>query len=136
MLIEPAATAAALRAAAGSGALRSALAGLDVELVVLFGSALDGAAPRDVDVAVGFHPGVSGDPLAVLDAVAAVAPGDHIDLLDLDRAGPVARVESLTKGVVLLETTPGAFTRRQMFAMGEYVETAYLREALLRDLAS
>lgn len=136
MTIDAATTAAALRAAAAEEALRAACEPLGIELVVLFGSAVTGEAPRDVDVAVGFRPQADHDLIATLDAIATIAPGDHVDLLDLDRAGPVARVEALTKGEVLLETTPGAFARREMFALGEFLETAHLREALLRELAS
>ena len=75
------------------------------------------------------------DLLGAVEDLAALVPGDHLDVMDLDRAGPVARVEALTKGEVLLETRRGAFTEREMSALGEYLETAYLRDALLRELA-
>lgn len=57
-------------------------------------------APADVDVAVGFDPRAVGDIRGVIEALASLSlvPGDHLDVMDLDRAGPVARVEALIKG--------------------------------------
>lgn len=135
MPIDAATTRASLLAAADDRRLEQACATLGIELLVLFGSGVDAETPADVDLAVGYEPEAEHDLLALLDAVAGLAPGDHVDVLDLDRAGPVARVQALTRGRVLVERTPGVFTRREMFALGEYAETSHMREALLRELA-
>lgn len=126
---------AALDAAAGDGRLHQVCEAFDLDLVVLFGSAITGADPRDVDVAVGFRHGIERDLLGAVGALAELVPGDHLDIMDLDRAGPVARVEALVGGRVLYERVPGTFTQREMRALGEYLDTAYLRRALLCELA-
>ena len=138
MFIPVAAALAELRRAAADGRLGAVCARQGIELVVLFGSAVHSQRPgaaRDVDVAVAFRRSGRRDLLGAVEDLAALVPGDHLDVMDLDRAGPVARVEALTKGEVLLETRRGAFTEREMSALGEYLETAYLRDALLRELA-
>jgi len=134
MTIDAATTRASLLAAVDDGRVRSMCERLGLDLLVLFGSALTTDDPGDVDLAVGYGPGVDHDLLAFLDAVHDLAPGDFVDVLDLDRAGPVARVQALIRGRVLYERSPGTFTRREMFALGEYAETSHMREALLREL--
>lgn len=128
-------TLAALDAAVDDGRVQHLCETFGVDLVVLFGSARHGADPRDVDLAVGFRHGIERDLLGVVDALSGLAPGDHLDVMDLDRAGPVARVEALVAGRLLYEAAPGIFTQREMRALGEYLDTAYLRQALIRELA-
>lgn len=106
-----------------------------VELLVLFGSAVSGEAPRDVDLAAGFVHGADKNVVAFVNALTELVPGDHIDLLDLNTAGPVARVEALTKGRVLYEARPSIHAEREIAALGEYLDTAYLREMLLQEPA-
>ncbi|WP_226346923.1 hypothetical protein [Agilicoccus flavus] len=125
----------ALDAAVDDGRIEQVCRAHAVELLVLFGSALHSPDPRDVDVAVGFGHGTARDLLGTIDALADLVPGDHLDVMDLDRAGPVARVEALVGCRILYEGRAGAFTEREMSALGEYLDTAYLRTALLRDLA-
>lgn len=126
---------AVLHAAADDGRLAELCGRHGVELVVLFGSAVNGEHPNDVDVAVGFEYGVAKDVIGFAHELAKVVPGDHVDILDLNAAGPVARVEALTRGRVLYEARPSVFAQREIAALGEYLDTAYLREALLRELA-
>lgn len=107
-----------------------------MDLLVLFGSALKADAPEDIDLGVAFAHGSKGDPLDFLNALAEVVPGDHFDVMDLDRAGPVARHRALTRCRLLFASAPAAFHERQIFAINHYIETKPLREALLNRLST
>ena len=56
---------------------------------------------------------------------------DAVDLGVRGHTDPGCRTPTATP----VERTPHTFTRREMFALGEYAETSHMREALLRDLA-
>lgn len=79
-------------------------------------------------------PGEPGDFLLFLDGLAALVPGDHLDVMDLAAAGPVAMRRALVDCRVLYATTPAAFFERQVFAINHYIETQPLRDALLESL--
>lgn len=113
-----------------------------IDLIMLFGSAVDdgdtgtvGIAPRDLDLAVGFRYGKPRNLLATVNALEELVPGDHLDVMDLDRAGPVARERALRGGRVLYQRCPAAFFEREIFAMKEYMETRELRARQLMELA-
>lgn len=105
-----------------------------VELVVLFGSAAKGRArPRsDLDIAV------LGDRPVDLDALYLVLVPrlgtDHLDLVDLSRAGPLLAFEVARHGRLLFERTPGAFRGFQALASRRYCDTAKLRSAQQRAI--
>lgn len=124
-----------LRAAAGDGALAALAQAHGIELVVLFGSALHTDTPHDVDVAVGFGTPGSHPLLDVVGALTDLA-GDRLDVLDLDRGGPVVRQRALTQGEVVVELRPGAFATRQMAAMREFIETKPFRRLDLELMAT
>lgn len=111
-----------LRAARADGRLAQACAATGIELVMLFGSAATEPDPGDVDLAVAFVDPRARDVLAAVTALHGLV-GDALDVLDLDRAGPVARQRALTQGEVLVQLRPGAFATRQMAAMREFIET-------------
>ncbi len=106
-----------------------------IDLIMLFGSAMSGTRPRDLDLAVGFRYGEPRDFLATVNALEELIPGDHLDIMDLDRAGPVARERALRSGRVLYQRNPAAFFEREIGAVKEYMETRHLREAQLAELA-
>lgn len=60
---------------------------------------------------------------------------EGFDLLDLRRAGPVARDRALSGGRLLYQAAPGIFPNAQIAAMMERLETAAFRRAEL-DLLS
>ncbi|KAA2261907.1 hypothetical protein F0L68_14425 [Solihabitans fulvus] len=105
-----------------------------VTLLVVFGSAVrpDGT-PRDLDIAVRFSN--HSDVLGFLDQVGALAGTMRVDLMNLDRAGPVAREQALVGGVALFEEPVGAFAREQMAAITERMDTDWLRRLELEQLA-
>lgn len=123
-----------LRAAAGDGRLATLARVHHVEVAVLFGSALTCDEPGDGDLAVGFADPRDRRLLDVVNALIELA-GDAIDVLDLDRAGPVARQRALTQGELLVELRPGAFATRQMAAMREFIETKPFRRMDLELMA-
>lgn len=120
-----------LREAEASGLLGELADQLGLSLVVVFDSAARGAArPRDLDVAVGSRTGDL-DPVAVVSALMDLVGIDEVDVLDLERAGPVARQHALVPGEPLYEFPVGEFARQQMRASGERLSTEWLRR---RDL--
>ncbi len=106
----------------------------DVQLLVLFGSAVKGRRPsaRDIDLAV------QCDGPADLDALyLAVAPRlgtDRVDLVDLRRAGPLLAFEVARTGRLLFERHPGTFRQFQSLASRRYCDTEKLRRAQRRAI--
>lgn len=99
-----------------------------MDLLVLFGSArVDPETAGDVDVAYLFAHGVHGDELGLVNALGD-RYGDHLDIMPLHRAGPVAAYAALGGGEVLAELTPQRFADRQMAAFGEYCDTQRFRD--------
>ena len=123
-----------LRAAEASGALARTCAQQGVDVLVHFGSSVAGDHPGDIDLAVGFIPGRPGDLLATIDALAELVPGDHLDVMDLDRAGPVAMHRAMTGGRLLYESGPSRFAERQIFAINHYIDTEPFRRLLAESL--
>lgn len=109
------------------GELTSLCRAYGVELLVAFGSATrTDTTPRDLDVAVRFSR-PRPDLLGFLDALGTLAETMALDLMDLGRAGPVARERALTNGIPLVELVPGMFAREQMHAITERMDTDWLR---------
>ena len=117
-----------LRAAADDGRLERLCRRHGVRVLTVFGSAArPGTVPRDLDVAVGFEPHADGDVLALLDDLSVLTGSDDVDLLVLDRAGPVARERALVQCLALYESEPSAYATAQVAAMGERMDTDWLR---------
>jgi len=132
----PAEALAGLRAAARSGELTRLGDDLGLTLVLVFGSAERGEPDaRDLDVAVAARPGTRVDALAVVSTLIELTRFDGMDVMDLDRAGPVARQQALVPGEPLYEFEPGAFITEQMRASGERLSTEWMRRHSLERLA-
>ena len=124
-----------LRAAADDGRLEELCRRHDVRVMTVFGSAArSDSEPRDLDVAVGFEPHTTGDVLALLDDLTVLTGSDDIDLLVLDRAGPVARERALVECLALYESEPTAYATAQVAAMGERMDSEWLRALDLETL--
>ena len=120
-----------LRADRDNGRLGELCARVGVDLLVLFGSARrDPERAGDIDVAYSFVHGLVGDDLAVVNALGEVY-GDDLDIMPLDRAGPVAAYAALGGGEVLVQRTLDKFADRQMAAFGDYVDTQRFRDLQL-----
>jgi hypothetical protein len=59
------------------------------------------------------------DVVAVICALMDLVDSDHVDQVDLDQAGPVARQHALVPGDPLCEYRPGEFARQLMRASGQ-----------------
>lgn len=106
-----------------------------IRAVVVFGSAA--AQPddaRDLDLAVD-HDGDLDVIRLIRDLAAELAFAD-LDVLDLRRAGPVAAFEALRRPDVLFELEDADLAQRCALAAVRYADTAPLREARRRSLAS
>lgn len=126
--------------ATGDGRLDELCERRCVRIMCAFGSAAepDVPDPHDLDIAVAFEPGGDGDILALWNDLSELSgPGefDLLDLMDLDRARPVARANGLV-GVPLYERRPGELAREQTAAILERMDTAWLRRMDLALLAS
>ena len=132
----PLAALALLRAAAGDGRLDALAERQGIALLTVFGSTARGAADaHDLDVAVLPRAGRVLDVLALIDDLTVLTGSNDVDLLRLDRAGPVARERALVGCVPLYQHEPGVYGRAQMAAMTERMDTDRLRRAALEDLA-
>jgi predicted nucleotidyltransferase len=125
-----------LKAAAEDGRLEAIARARELTLVTVFGSAVDDPAnAKDIDIAVMPRWGTSLDILAVINDFMLLTNSDDVDLLDLGRAGPVAREQALTYCEVLYESDPGVFAEAQLRATMERLDTDWLRQLGLRLMA-
>lgn len=134
---DPRTALARLQAAAQDGRLDDLCARHGVRVLTVFGSVVrPEATPRDLDIAVGFEPGRPGDLLALLDDLTVLTGSDDLDVMVLDRAGPVARERGLVGCLALYESEPMAYARAQVAAIGERLDTAWLRALELEAMRS
>lgn len=125
-----------LRRDARSGRLASLCQETGIQLLVAFGSTTDSdwpLPPRDLDLAVVLTNG-SGL-LQALDKLTTHLGFERIDLLDLSRAGDVARAQALGRGELLYELTPGTFAEQQILALIKQADTRWLRDLQLAALS-
>jgi predicted nucleotidyltransferase len=122
-----------LDVAATSGELAAALEPFALRLLAVFGSVLeDDRQPSDLDLAVGSS--VPLDVLGLRTALYELTGFERLDLVDVDRANPVLRAESLG-GRALLERPRGTFATEQMTAIVRRLDTRWLRELDLEAMA-
>jgi len=106
----------------------------DLQLLVLFGSAVKGRArtTSDLDLAV-----LCDGPAELDSLYLALAPRlrtHRLDLVDLRRAGPILAFEVARSGLPLFEKLPGLFRQFQSLASRRYADTRKLREAQRRSI--
>lgn len=124
-----------LQSAAADGRLDALCEQHALRLVTVFGSVVQADGdPADLDVAIGFEPGRRGDVLAVLDELSRLTGSDDLDLMVLDDAPPVARERALVGCLPLYESEPMAYALAQVAAMGERMDTEWLRALDLETL--
>lgn len=126
-----------LVAAAEDGRLSTLCDRNSVEILTTFGSAIrDTGEPGDLDIAVKFRTDAPSDVLTFIEELAELTGIDDLDVMDLDRADPVARSVALTECEPLFEATEGGYVRAQIRAVQERLDTAWLRTMELERLAS
>jgi uncharacterized protein len=103
----------------------------DVDLVVLYGSRAGGTthAASDVDVAVRIS-GASPQRKRQIEVAFSRTSGDRVDVVFLDEAPPLVRFEVARAGRLVLERTPGAWTRERVRAMVDWWDWAPLARRL------
>lgn len=128
MGVAPAVALASLRSAAADGRLDALCERHDIRILTVFGSVVrtPGTA-RDLDIAVAFEHGANPDLLALIVDLTDLTSSDDMDVMVLNRAGPVARERGLVGCLALYESVPGAYANAQMAAIGERLDTAWLR---------
>jgi len=92
--------------------------------------------PQDVDVAVRFAENAGGDPLSLRDGLYQLTGYEDFDVLDLRRAGPLARDRALSQGRPLHQAQPGLYGHPQIAAMMDRLETREFRRMQLELLTS
>ncbi len=135
MASTPEAALSQLRQDARDGKLARVCREAGIELLVAFGSAIDPewpVPPRDLDLAV-LLAGDS-DLLRAFNALATHLGTERIDVMDLGRAGDVARAQALGRGELLYERTSGTFAEQQILAIVQRADTKWLRDRQLAAL--
>lgn len=121
-----------LQAAVATGSWAPVAERHRVRLLVLFGSAVNPSTePADLDLAVDAD---DLDVLALFEDLYALTGFEGIDVLDLRRAGIVARGEALGWGRPLYEDPPGRFAEAQVVALAILWDTRWLRDLELERL--
>lgn len=125
-----------LRQMAASGELGALCERFDLDLLVVHGSTLDpGAGAGDLDLALWPRRGGGFDLLQVYTELPSLLAIDDIDVMDLSRAGVVARGLALGICEPLYERVEGLFARRQMAALPALADTCWIRDLGLRVMA-
>lgn len=115
-----------------SGQLADVCESLGIELLVLHGSARSRPdTASDIDLAYAAVANADPDHLDVVEALGDLVPGDHLDLMPLRRADPVAAYAALGRGEPLFEAQPGLLAQRRIRAFGEYRDTQKFRDLAL-----
>lgn len=120
---------------AEAGRLDSFFADHGVELMTAFGSATAEEGPAsDLDLAVSLEPG--SDLYGLVADLIGLLGFDGVDVVDLRTADVVLKAEALGVCIPIFESRPGLYARRQMAALTERMETAYLRRRDLELMSS
>jgi len=124
-----------LRRVADNGSLASACLEIGVALLVVHGSVLTRPdRARDVDLAYAVLGEPASDELTLVNRFHELVPGDHLDLMDLGRADPVARLAALQRGELLHEAEPHLYAEQHLAAVGAYRDTQWMRDRALERL--
>lgn len=122
-----------LRARVADGSLAALCERFKVDLLVLHGSAVDDPQTAgDVDLAYLPAREANVDHLQFVEELARLVPGDHLDVMPLHRADPVAVYAALGLGEPLVERHPEVFAEQRIRAFGEYRDTQKFRDLALR----
>lgn len=127
-MVTPAQGLARLQAAGLSGELDELCARQAVRVLTVFGSAARGEhAARDLDVGVLSEPDMPFDLPALVNDLVELTGVEQVDLVHLNRAGPVLRERALVGALALFESAAGRYADAQTAAIGERIETDALR---------
>lgn len=135
-MASPAAGLARLRSAAESGELDAFCLRHHVRVLTVFGSAAQGEPQaRDLDVGVLTEHDHRMDTAGATFELIELTGTQQVDLVHLNRGGPLIRERALVGSIPLYESEPAALANAQMAAIGERVETDPMRRLNLVLLA-
>src|SRR5262249_31219046 len=135
-MVSPAAGLARLRSAAESGELDAFCLRHHVRVLTVFGSAARGGPQaRDLDIRVLTEHDHPMDTTAAISELIEFPGTQQVDLVYLNRGGPLIRERALVGSIPLYESEPAALANAQMAAIGERVETDPMRRLNLELLA-
>lgn len=100
----------------------------DLRLILLFGSALTGAAHKKSDIDLAFLFDGPVDILTITNRVIRLLHFDNVDVIDLKRASPLLKFSAVQKGRLLYEKFPGVFNEFCSLAFRMYVDSKKLRD--------
>ncbi|MBA3251807.1 MAG: nucleotidyltransferase domain-containing protein [Geodermatophilaceae bacterium] len=124
-----------LQALAETGGLDDLCERHGITVLTVFGSTAHGAEhPRDLDIGVLLESGRKPDYLPLIGDLQNAADSD-IDLVVLNRGGPVIRERALVGSIALYESRPGAWIQAATVAAVERMDTAWMRRLNLDLLA-
>ncbi len=107
-----------------------------VILLTAFGSSIrPDTRPNDLDLGVLFAYEGPRDLLGFLDDLVQLTGCDALDLTVLNDAGPVIRERALVGALVLHEARSGLYVNARLAAVLERMDTAWMRELVVRELA-
>jgi len=125
-----------LRALASSGELDALCQRWGIAVLSVFGSTTRSEGePADLDNTVSFVPGADPDLLGLINELIDATDVEALDLMDLRRAGYVARERGLVWAVGLFEAVAGDFARAQTAAATSRMDTDWLRRLDLELMA-
>jgi predicted nucleotidyltransferase len=106
----------------------------DLQLLILFGSAVRGRTVAESDVDLGVRCNGPADLDNLYLEIAPRLGTDRLDLIDLRRAGPLLAFQVARTGRLLFERHPGTFREFQSLASRRYCDTEKLRHAQRRSI--
>lgn len=125
-----------LQAAAESGELDEFCRRHCVRVLTVFGSAARGEpTARDLDIGLLIEAGRSFDLLAAINDLVDLTGTDKVDVVHLNRGGPVIKERALVGSIGLYESDPAALANAAIAAIGERIETDPMRRLNLEMLA-
>ncbi len=97
-------------------------------MLTVFGSAARGEpTARDLDIGVLIEFGAPFDPFAAVVDLIRLTGTEQVDLVHLNRGGPVIRERALAGSIGLYQSEPTALANAQMAAITERMETDPMR---------
>ena len=101
----------------------------DLQLLILFGSSVQGGRHPESDLDLAFLFDQPAEILSLTNEVIHLLHTDRVDVVDLRRASPLLTFSIARKGRLLYERSPGLFNGFYSLAFRRYVDTAKLRDA-------
>ncbi len=101
----------------------------DIFLVYLFGSLTEGKNANDIDLAILFNTKPSYERITeLLEKLYKLVGTQRIDIVNLNRAGPVFKFNTITSGKLLYMKNVDTLNSFELKVIKEHMDTEYLRK--------